>query len=136
MHPEKLVKLLGSLPPSLVATAGIVLGLSIGLPGFFYLEAKEETGTIVTKPFKLEGKTLQVNVDAVAGYVKVELLDTEGNPIADFSGDQAKVYRGYDCLRLEPRWKDQPDLSSLTGKEVRLRFTLEQSKLYAFQIVN
>ncbi len=38
MNHEKLVKLLSTLPPSLVAIAGVVLGLSVGLSGFFYLE--------------------------------------------------------------------------------------------------
>jgi hypothetical protein len=104
------------------------------LDGFFFLEARDKTGTIVTKPFKLEGDKLQVNVDAVAGDVKVELLDAAGNPIPGFSGDAAKTYRGYDNLRLEPRWKGQADLSALDGKEVRLRFHLTNAKLYAFQI--
>ncbi|MEE9603413.1 MAG: alpha/beta fold hydrolase [Thermoguttaceae bacterium] len=104
------------------------------LDGFFFLEAKEKPGTVVTKPFKLEGDKLQLNVDAVSGYVKVELLDKSGKPILGFSGDAAKTYRGFDKLRLEPKWKDQADLSSLEGKEVRLRFTMENAKLYAFQI--
>ena len=104
------------------------------LDGFFFLEAKEKPGTVVTKPFKLEGDKLQVNVDAVAGYVKVELLDAAGKPIPGFSGDAAQTYRGYDNLRLEPRWKGQPDLSALEGKEVRLRFHLTNAKLYAFQL--
>ena len=102
------------------------------LDGFFYLEAKEKPGTVITKPFKLEGDKLQVNVGAVAGYVKVELLDAAGKPISGFSGDAAKAYRGYNDPRLEPKWK--ADLSSLKGQVVRLRFTMENAKLYAFQI--
>ncbi len=66
--------------------------------------------------------------------MKVELLDAVGKPIPEFSGNAAKTYRGYGNLRLEPKWKDQADLSSLKGKEVRLRFTIENAKLYAFQI--
>jgi hypothetical protein len=87
---------------------------------------------VTTKPFKLEGDKLQVNVDAVAGYVKVELLDAAGEPIPGFSGDAARTYRGYNNLRLQPKWK--ADLSSLKGQTVRLRFTIENAKLYAFQI--
>ena len=82
----------------------------------------------------LEGDTLQVNVDAGAGYVKVELLDTAGQPIPGFAGDAAETYRGHDKLRLEPQWKGQLDLSSLEGQAVRLRCTVTNAKLYAFQI--
>ncbi len=102
------------------------------LDGFFFLQAKEKPGTVVTKPFKLEGDKLQVNVDAVAGYVKVELLDAVGKPIPGFSGDVAKTYRGYDNLRLEPKWKSGGGLSQLKGKAVKLRFTLHNAKLYSF----
>ena len=88
----------------------------------------------MTKPFKLEGDKLQLNVDAVAGSVKVELLDAAGKPIPGFFGDAAKTYREYDNLRLEPQWKGQADLSALEGNEVRLRFHLTNARLYAFHI--
>ena len=104
------------------------------LDGFFFLEAKGEQGSVVTRPFVLEGDRLQVNVDALDGYMKVEVLEASGEPIAGFSGDSAKVYRGFDKLRLEPIWKRDANLSSLRGKEVRLRFHLSNAKLYAFQI--
>ena len=89
---------------------------------------------MVTRPFALEGDRLQVNVDALDGYMRVEVLEASGEPIPGFSGDSAKVYRGFDNLRLEPIWKGDASLSSLRGKEVRLRFNLSNAKLYAFQI--
>jgi len=104
------------------------------LDGFFYLEAKDKPGTVVTKPFKLEGDKLQVNVNAKAGWVRIELLDETGREIPGFSDNAAKTYRGFDKLRLEPQWKGQADLSTLKGKVVRLRLTMENAKLYAFQI--
>ena len=104
------------------------------LDGFFFLEAKEKPGTVVTRPFGLEGDKLQVNVDALGGYMKVEVLEASGEPVPGFSGDSAKVYRGFDNLRLEPIWKEDAGLSSLRGKEVRLKFHLSNAKLYAFKI--
>ena len=89
----------------------------------------------MTRPFLLEGDKLQVNVDALDGYMKVEALEASGEPISGFSGDSAKLYRGYDNLRLEPIWKGDVGLSSLRGKEIRLRFTMSNAKLYAFQIL-
>ena len=88
----------------------------------------------MTRLFVLEGGGLQVNVDALGGYMKVEALEASGKPIPGFSGDSAKIYRGFDNLRLEPIWKGDAGLSSLRGKEVRLKFHLSNAKLYAFQI--
>jgi hypothetical protein len=104
------------------------------LDGFFYLQAKDEPGTVVTRPFRLEGQTLEVNVDAAVGTLKVELLDAAGKPIPGFSGDAATTHRGCDDLRLQPKWKGQTDLSSLRGRTVRLRFTMEDARLHAFQV--
>ena len=111
------------------------LGLAkLRLDGFFSLEARESLGSVVTRPFKLDGNALQVNVDAIAGEIRVEVLNEEGKPIPGFSGKDAKKYRAVDELRLEPHWNDGADLSSLVGQVVRLRFHLAQAKLYAFQI--
>ena len=101
--------------------------------GFFSLEAKEKPGTVVTKPFKLEGRTLHVNVDAQAGWVQIELLDETGREISGFSGRAAKQYRGAGELGLTPQWKSFGDLSRRTGTTVRLRFTLRKAELYAFE---
>ncbi len=106
---------------------------TLRLDGFVCLEAKDEPGTVVTKPFKLEGSRLEVNVDAQAGRVQVELLDENG-PISGFSGKDAPEYRAVDDLRLKPAWKDNKDLSALKGKVVQIRFRLRNARLYAFQI--
>jgi len=102
------------------------------LDGFFYLEAKDKPGTVVTKPFKLVGDKLQINVDAKVGWVQVELLDGNGKAIPGFSGKAAEQHNGADELRLTPQWKSSGDLSSLKGKTVRLKLTLQNAKLYAF----
>jgi len=104
------------------------------LDGFFYLEAKGVPGTVVTRPFRLEGRTLQVNVAAAGGALKVELLDAAGKPIPGFSGDAANTQPGCDELRLEPQWKNHADLASLKGRTIRLKFTMDNARLYAFQV--
>jgi len=111
------------------------IGLAkLRLDGFVCLEAKDTPGTVVTKPFKLEGSGLEVNVDAQAGRIQIEVLDEEGVPIPGFSGKEAADYEVVDNLRLKPAWKDNRDLSSLTGTVVRIRFRMRNAKLYAFQI--
>ncbi|MDP7105686.1 MAG: hypothetical protein QGH41_01335, partial [Roseibacillus sp.] len=105
------------------------------LDGFFYLQAGEKPGVVETRPFEVEGDRLQVNVDATAGRVRVELLDAQGHPIPAFSGDAAKVYRGVDQLRMEPMWGNQAGLSPLKGQRIKLRFHLDNARLYSFQIL-
>ena len=109
------------------------IGLAkLRLDGFICLQAKDKPGTITTKPFKLEGDKLEVNVDAKAGWVQVELLDEMGKAIPGFSGKDAKQHKGTDELRLAPQWKSGGDLSPLMGETVKLRFTLQKAKLYSF----
>jgi hypothetical protein len=112
------------------------IGLAIlPLDRFISQSAKDKLGTITTKPFELQGDKLQVNVEAPKGRFYVEVLNAEGNPIPGFSVRQAKVFKSVDQLRLHPQWKNNNDLSSLKGKTIRLKFYLENAKLFAFQII-
>lgn len=112
------------------------IGLAwLRLDGFVAFEAGRQVGTITTKPFKLEGARLQLNADASHnGSVRVELLDTAGAPIPEFSGDQSITYRNVDTIRLQPAWKKHSDLSALKGQTVRLKIHLHNAQLYAFQL--
>ena len=98
------------------------------------LAATEDAGELVTKPFRLEGDRLEVNVDARRGEFRVEVLDPVRGAIEGFGRDESKQYAGVDELRLRPGWKRFPDLKRLRGRVVQLKFTLKQAKLYAFQI--
>jgi hypothetical protein len=109
------------------------IGLAkLRLDGFICLEAKDTPGTVVTKAFKLEGNKLEVNIDAKDGWVQIELLDENSKVIPGFSGKVAKQYKGVDKLRLKPQWKSGGDLSQLKPKTVKLRFDLQNAKLYSF----
>jgi len=111
------------------------IGLAIlPLDRFIGRQAGSQLGTIVTKPFQLEGDILQVNVDARGGRFYLEILDAEGEPIPGFTVKEAKLFGGVDELRLEPQWNSHKDLSLLKGRTIRLKFYLYNAKLYAFQI--
>ncbi len=112
------------------------IGLAkLRLDGFFCLAAKDEPGTVVTKPFKLEGRGLLVNVDATKGEFFVEILDTQGRPVPGFSALEAKKYRAIDQLRLIPQWQTGHHLSAIRGQTIRLKFHLRNAKLYSFTVV-
>ena len=109
------------------------IGLAkLPLDRFICQMAGEEKGTITTRPFKLKGDLLEVNVDARGGWIQVELLDKKGKGIPGFSGQAAKRHMGIDDLHFMTLWKRSGDLSLLKGKTVKLRFTLQNAKLYAF----
>ncbi len=113
------------------------IGLAtLPLDRFISLEPWKEVepAWLITKPFKLEGSHLELNVDAKAGGIGVEVLDEAGNPLPAFSKNQMEPLKAIDGLRLRPRWKDQADLASLRGRSVRLKFYLDRARLYAFQL--
>ncbi len=106
------------------------------LDGALCLEAKGEVGTVMTKPFRLGGTRVAVNVEAPSGEVRMEVLEPAqtGTPITDFTKEDSTAYREVDELRLRPRWKNHSNLASLKGKIVRLKFYLNDAKLYSFQV--
>ena len=107
---------------------------TLPLDRFVCLEAKDPPGIVLTKAFRLAGGGLQVNVDARAGRMQVEVLDEGGKGIPGFSGKDAADYPTVDELRFKPAWKDHQDLSALSGRVVRFRFRLHNARLYAFQV--
>ena len=105
------------------------IGLAtLPLDRFLGQQAQDEVGTITTKPFKLAGDTLEVNIDARRGRMKIELLDKTGKLIPGLSDE----CQGVDELRFTPKWKGSADLAGLNRRVVKLRFTLQNAKLYAF----
>ena len=99
------------------------------LDGFVSLDAEAE-GTIVTKPFMLNGGHPYVNAEVGKGELRAEMLDAETmKPLPGLSVQQCIPLNGdHLCARIA--WKGQPRL--VHEKAVRLRFVLRQAKLYAF----
>ena len=105
------------------------------LDRFIDWRAQGQLGTITTKPFKLEGDMLHVNVDAKGGRFYMEVLDVDRNVIPGFTAGEAQVYDGVDQLRLRPRWEKNLDLATLKNSTVRLKFYLYNARLYSFHVV-
>lgn len=112
------------------------IGLAtLRLDGMIGLEASDETGSVTTKPFLLQGDHLDINADASTGSLRVGLLDADGKALAGYAGSDAAVLRQVDQVHLRPHWARHPDLKSLRGRAVRLQFQLRNAKLYAFQVL-
>jgi len=95
--------------------------------GFISLDAGEKRGTILTKPFRVPGKKLFVNVDAPRGELRVEALDEAGKGVAT-----SAPLKG-DHRRAEVEWQ-AGDISDHHGKVVSLRFTLRNAQFYSYWI--
>lgn len=114
---------------------------------FVGLAADDEPGTIVTKPWKLTDPKVTLNIDArnadarnsdspngVAkpGSCTVEVLNSLGKPIPEYSGDQSLAIEGVDALDFQPRWRQHADLSKLVGQTIQLRIRLRHAVVFAY----
>ncbi len=117
-----------------ILDAGAICLAKLRLDGFVSLDAGEETGYAMTRPFLLEGTGLHANLKAPRGELRVELLDYQTQkPLPGYSLQESESVTG-DGLDLQLRWKSGSDLSSLVGKTVRLRFVLKNASLYSYWV--
>lgn len=101
--------------------------------GFVSLDAGYFGGSFTTPPITFTGDRLELNCDGSAGgWLKVEILDLQGQAIPGCSAEQCQVVRG-NAVRKDVSWRDGVDLSDMIGKPVRLRFIMRDMKLHAFQ---
>ena len=115
----------------------LAIGLAwLRLDGFVALAAGPEGGTVVTKPFRLMGANVALNMEAPRGTFRVEVLDAASHPIPGYSGAAAVNQTGVDGLRLLPRWEGTDDLRQLVGRVVRLRIHLQDARFYSFQVLS
>jgi len=109
--------------------AGAICLAVLRRDGFISLDAGEESGMLLTKPFVLHGTQLSVNVDTLKGALELEVLDGEDESVAvshPIVGDQP---------RGMVEWQSG-DLADLQGQTVRLRFTLRKAQFYSFWLDN
>jgi len=101
------------------------------LDGFVSVDAKAKEGTLTTKPFTFQGNQLLINADAKDGRVTVEIQNAAGEPIEGFCKQDCDALKT-DEIRHTVRWKGKVDVKALEGKAIKLKFYLEQAKLFSF----
>ncbi|MDE0428517.1 MAG: hypothetical protein OXH98_02000 [Caldilineaceae bacterium] len=105
------------------------------LDGFVSLKGGVEWGSVLTRPFVVNGNELRINTDSWRGRVLTEVLDaSDGQPLEGFTKDDC-IPAIIDSIDEPVRWRTQRDLSPLSGRTVRLRFLLWQAQLYAYWFV-
>ena len=106
------------------------IGLAIWpLDRFVSVDGPAHGGTLTTVPLAFTGNRLELNVNAAAGAVRVELLNAAGAPLKEFGpSDVIKT----DSLRQTVTWNGNGDLTALRANPVSLRFHLQTAELYSF----
>jgi DNA-binding FadR family transcriptional regulator len=118
-----------------VAQGGIGLA-TLTMDRFVSLQAGGDEGELTTKPITIADQTgpLMNAITNVGGYVKVEVLDAEGAPIAGFTSQEAIPFQGMAVFH-PVSWTEHADLSALTGQRVQFRFFLRNAHLFAFRLI-
>lgn len=103
------------------------------LDGIASARAEGEPGELLTKPFKFTGRWLVLNfATSAAGSIRVEIQDSDGRPIPGFALDDASTAYG-DEIAEAFSWSSGPDVSTLSGRDVQLRFVLQDADLYSYR---
>ncbi len=103
------------------------------LDGFVSADAEYGGGEIVTPIIRFSGERLELNVDTGGGgSVLVELQDAYGRPISGFTESDASFLCG-NSVRMPVSWGEQQNVSSLSGRPIKIRFVMRDCKLYAFR---
>ena len=104
--------------------------------GFASARAGYNMGTLTTKPFRFDGNALELNVaTSASGLVKVEVLDESGAPIDGFTLEDAEAIFA-NAIRHRVSWNGSTDVGALSGRTVKLRFTMQDADLYSFRFVS
>lgn len=90
------------------------------------------SGEVVTEILKYSGNYLFINA-AVRGSMTVELLDENGDVIPGFSAGECNVVKTDGC-KIMVSWKERSDLRPLNGRNLKIKFQLEDADLYSFWI--
>ena len=103
--------------------------------GFCAMTAGAAGGTLTTEKLQHHGSHFFVNADCSRGVLWAELLDAQGNVLPGYSREACSCLRGMDSTRVELRWRGQEE-GSAWPEVLRVRFGLQEAKLYAFWITD
>ncbi len=100
---------------------------------FASVNAPFRGGEFTTHPLVFQGRTLLLNFSSsIAGGIRVEIRDAEGKPLDGYTLADSVETVG-NAVERPVTWKKDADVSSLSGKPVRLRFVMKEADLYALR---
>ena len=106
---------------------------TLRIDGFVSVQAPLKGGGFLTKPLIFNGRELVINFStSAAGGIRVQIQDESGNPLEGYSSDACLEIFG-DELERVVEWKNGNDVSGLSGKPIRLKFTMKDADMYSFK---
>ena len=111
--------------------SGSICLAKLRLDGFVSVDAGDETGRLVTKPFRCDGGRLWINAAARGGLVGVAVLDEAGIQHEGYTRADCALFDG-DSVKHNLTWRDKASLDELRGRNIRLKFYLRNAQLYSF----
>jgi len=120
--------------PKIRTSGETTMGLAtLRRDGFASMDAMGRSGTLTTKPVQFSGSRLFVNVDSLAGDLRVEVLDQQGRPLPGYGKADSLPIRVDNTLQMGTG-KSHADLTGSAGKPIRFRFHLREGSLYSFWV--
>ena len=113
--------------------SGPICLAKLRIDGFVSIDAGQETGALVTKPFRADGERLSLNASARGGAVSVAVLDEHGVQHDGFQRADCALFDG-DAVDHIVTWRSKSSLAELRGRPIRLKFYLRNAALYSFTI--
>lgn len=128
---KRLLTAAGLAPPN---NTTLISRLELRRDGFVSVRGAYTGGEFTTPPLVFRGDRLLINVDTSAtGVVRVELQEADGAPIPGFALADCDLVHTSNEINRQVTWNGRDDVGSLAGRPVRIRFSLRDSDLYAFQ---
>lgn len=103
--------------------------------GFAAMVTENGSGTLLTEKLTYAGNHFFVNADCSQGELWAELLDAEGHPLPGYTRAECCTLRGKDSTRWELHWNAKGEQTPWP-QVMRVRFGLQNAKLYAFWITD
>jgi hypothetical protein len=123
-------------PRSSYTTDGAPVGigrLQVRKDGFIAQCFAKRGGRLLSRPFKLNGDRILLNVDCGAGgWLRAEIQSPDGQPIPGFGEADATPVRG-NGVAIPLAWNEHPGAPKLRGRTVRLRLHGADARLYALR---
>ena len=109
---------------------GYIVAYGLRRDGFIYLESDGGKGLVGTRMLYWRGGEVELNAQAPAGWVRVQVTDPQGNPLPGYTFADSAVLHD-DQTAWVPTWKSGETLTALADKMIRLEIQLENARLYA-----
>jgi hypothetical protein len=101
---------------------------ALRLDGFVSVHAGYKPGELLTKPFRFNGRQLEINYStSAAGSIRIQIQDLDGKVL-----EESREIIG-DQIERTVSWKSGSDLARLSGTAVQLRVVLRDADLYSFR---